>query len=184
MIEIAVKNIIEDDDKAVIKALGQQKRMLATENTSDLDDVLLSDEAQDAIDAADQKEGESHSTYIAESKTDMEVLEKAASDKIQQLREKLKKKGKKRKPAQKIPKDESLYTQANVQALLPSGARCLKDYFNGRWRFWYKSEYGMVWQSRSRSWGKISHQQCVTELLKWVWGLAEVDGEICFVSGL
>lgn len=86
-----------------------------------------------------------------------------------------------------IPRFDELTTEEAVRKLLPAGGRIRCDRFNGRWQMFYKrpdAVGGGVWRSKSRSWGSRSHEECLKELLSWVWALAQSFGEECRWSGL
>ena len=76
--------------------------------------------------------------------------------------------------------DESVdakLTKESVSGLCPPGCVIRKDYYNGRWIFYWRFQGPPAgpWRSISRSWSERSVRDCVIQCLRaaWTWAMAE-----------
>lgn len=141
----------------------------------DLDQVLLTDEADDLIDSHGKEEAKQHAQKILHTREETIRLDNAVKTNMGEVMERVTKR-RKGAPMKDLPPNDDQFTQDAVSALLPPHARIYKGYFNGRWLLWYRSSIGArvgPWKSKSKSWGPIGNRAVVLELLRFGWDLAE-----------
>ena len=81
------------------------------------------------------------------------------------------------KPPKKLPLDSEVDMPA-IQALLPEGARIVRDDYNSRFKCWFKR------QPFSRSWATRGSSEALKEILRWAWSEAQRYGYDCPIEGL
>ena len=169
------------------------RRLTAEGNEyADVDALIGTEEFHDLCTEKDEMEmAWSHVADREERQSDYNVMRKHYNKRVTAHIQKTKGKGAKPKnvgPAPKkakkieacpIPADDSLVPQDAVTGLCPDGARVHKDYFNGRWRIYWRFTAGFDWHHVSRSWGRRSSKEAAMICLKVVWSWAEVFDMPC-----
>ena len=84
-----------------------------------------------------------------------------------------------------LPSGDENMTKEAIQKLVPPGIRVVKDFYNGRWQFFWKfSGKEMPVRSVSRSWGDRTSREAVKSCLRRVWKWAMAEGIECPLSKL
>ena len=156
---------------------------------SDLDDILMTEECEDAIDPHDAKDADAHVANIVEARKEVVKLKDTVSKKIVVLRTKLKQKRSKKHAPVKFPRaeDNRVFTEDLVRTMVPPGAKIKRVEDEGRWRCYIRTrvnKFAGPWRTMSRAWGLWGDRGAVEQLLQWAWHDAKLSGETCHVDDL
>lgn len=183
----AIKGALNCDDEAAVQCLEQRCVEMAVAELTEVDHIVLTDEATDAIDNHDKTEAEPHKNHIKTCEANIEELTRVIKARVADIKAGSAQKRRKKKPTAKIPANGAAFTQEEANNLLPPHSRLYKDYFNNRWLLWYRSPGNRIpgpWRTKSKSWGDIGHRAAILFLLRAAWGEAKLHGEICHMQGL
>jgi hypothetical protein len=162
-LHVMIKHILKCSDLEAMEYLEARFGFVDIEE-QDREELLMSAEAEDAMDQQQLQEAQAHTADMLKKKERAAVTNKA----LAKIRSSLPKaRGKKRKAIATWCADGGLALD-QVKEALPENFRIVKDDFNGRYLCTYKSK-----TCCSRSWGSRTGKQCLLELLKWAWTLSE-----------
>ena len=165
-LHVIIKHILSCSDTQAMEYLEARFGFVGIEE-QDKEELLMSAQAEDAMDQQQLQEAHTHAEDIVKKRTREACTNKALAKIRAALPEG---KGRKRKAITTWCLDGGL-TLDQVREALPENFRMAKDDFNGRYLCTYKSK-----TCCSRSWGSRTGKQCMLELLKWAWALSESLG--------
>lgn len=178
-----VRHILQCDDDRACGIL--ETRVKHLENSSrPFDELAQTHECAERIDESDEGTFKAHLQQVEQKQASLNDLKEHITRMLQACKPKS---GKRRKCVQTdLPDRDDKYTYDGVFRffLVTIQVKLRKDYFNGRWQVWWRRSFAAPWRSLSRSWGTRSHEECLLDLLRATWTVAEASGEQCPILGL
>ena len=183
---LAAPKVLDCTDAEAIRRID--RKMESLEKCCEYQEVVTSEEFHDLQFEQYEKE-QAMEAYVQVEKTQLvrKTFKEQYTDRVRKIFHKAGKKvkladGAVKKPLKKkkkieacpTPADDNAFTVDEILALAPMNTMALKDYFNGRWRLYWRVDPTWGWKDISRSWGRRSSFSAAMLCLQSVWMWAEL----------